>query len=114
MPCVAATLKEIRDQFRLQISDLRRLLATYCTVEMATPATMRIWTILDGREEETEEALARAEINLAETFPQVLFDFTTIHLRGRDPIQFIPDGAVAIQIRDDRVLAHFERALTAA
>ena len=88
-------------------------MAAYATVEL-TPAMVHIWTLLDERDDATEDELARAEHRVVRSFPQVAFDFTTIHLRGRDPIQFLPRAAYPIRVRDDAVLQFFQKALIPA
>ena len=109
---MGVTLKDVRDQFGNDLADLWHVIAAYCTAEMR-PARIHVWTLLDTRDDATEDALARAEHRLMTSFGDVDFDFTTIHLRGRDPVHFIPEGAYPITIRDARVLRFFENALRA-
>ncbi len=110
MQIVASRLGDVIDEFAQHIADVPRVVAAYCTVEM-DPPKIHIWTLLDAREEVTEETLAGAEQKLSQSFPQVAFDFTTIHLRDRGPAQFIPEGATPIVIRHPEVLKVFQQAL---
>ncbi len=112
MPVAVANLKDVMDEFRLHIAALEHITAAYCTVDVSPPK-VHVWTLLDARDDQTEDELARAEYKLSRSFSQVDFDFTTIHLRGRSPEQFIPEGAWPIHIRDRHVLQHFQRALAA-
>ena len=113
MPTVANTLKDIQDDFRYRLSDLTLVVAAYCTVQFSPPK-VRIWTLLETRDEPTERTLVIAERKLRDSFPMVPFDFNTLHLNGRNPIQFIPEGALPIACRHPLVAAHFARAASAA
>jgi hypothetical protein len=113
MPTVANTLKDIQDQFRYHLSGMQHVAAAYCTVQL-WPPKLRIWTLLDVRDEETDRALAIAERKLRDSFDKVMFDFSTTHLNGREPMQFIPEGAVLIVARHPAVAAYFSRAVSAA
>jgi len=110
MPTVAANLKDVLDEFKFRIINLDPLVAAYCTVEM-NPPKLHIWTLIAARHEPTEEQLARAERQVSQSFRQLEFDFTTVHLLGRDPIQFIPESAIPILLRDPAVLRHFQQAM---
>ena len=48
-----------------------------------------------------------------ETFRGIGFDFTTVHLQGRDPRQFIPEGAYPVKVTHPAVLQFFHDAITA-
>ena len=113
MPTVAANLKDVLDEFKAHVTGLDRIVAAYATVEL-TPPKVHIWTLLDERDDATEDELARAEHRVVRSFPQIAFDFTTIHLRGRDPLQFLPQAAYPIRIRNDAVLQFFQKALIPA
>jgi hypothetical protein len=94
---MALSLTDILDQFRYDVEKLPGLVAAYCTVTLEpTPPTVQLWTILSRRDTGVERQLAGAERRLLEVFPRVRFDFTTTHLLGRDPRQFIPEGAIEI------------------
>ncbi|MGH7323346.1 MAG: hypothetical protein ACREJ9_01725 [Candidatus Rokuibacteriota bacterium] len=97
MAAVATTLKDLQDQFKHDVASLEHLVAAYFTVEM-DPPKVHVWTLLDARDEFTADEIARAEHKLVAAFPGVGFDFTTVHLRGRDPMQFIPDAAVLVKM----------------
>lgn len=93
------TLDDVLSQFRYDTRDLPTLVAAYCTVQIDPERKIHVWTLLEHRNEAIERQLASAERHLLETFPQLRFDFTTIHLSGRDPAQFIPDGAIEVAVR---------------
>ena len=113
MATMATPLKDIQHQFRYELSGLPAVVASYCTVQFA-PLRVRVWTLLDARHEDTERALAIAERKLRDSFTMVTFDFNTTHLRDRDPVQFIPEGALNILARHSAVAEHFSRAVSAA
>ncbi|MBI2219429.1 MAG: hypothetical protein HYU51_19290 [Candidatus Rokubacteria bacterium] len=75
------------------------------------PAKVHVWTLLDARDEATEDRLAEAELKLMASFPEVKFDFTSVHLMGRDPLQFIPQSADVVIARRDDLRSHFHEAL---
>jgi hypothetical protein len=112
MRIVATRLGDVLDDFSYHLADLRHVVAAYCTVEM-DPPKIHIWTLLDARDDVTEEALADVEHKLTQSFRQVVFDFTSIHLRDRSPAEFIPEGATPIVIRHPEVLKAFQAALVA-
>jgi hypothetical protein len=113
MPTMAANLKDVLDEFKVHVTGLDRIVAAYATVEL-NPPKIHIWTLLDERDDATEDELARAEHKVLTSFPQIAFDFTTIHLRGRDPVQFLPEAAYPIRIRNEAVLKFFQKALMPA
>ena len=94
---MALSLADILDQFRYDVDKLPGLVAAYCTVTFEpAPPTVQMWTLLSRRDPDVDRRLASAERRLLESFPRVRFDFTTTHLTGRDPRQFIPEGAIEI------------------
>ncbi len=101
---MALTLGDILDQFRLDVEALPdlvpALVGAYCTYSITPVAKVQIWTLLNRRDLTIERRLAGAERRLRVSFPQVRFDFTTIHLNGRDPRQFVPEGAIKIKVAD--------------
>ena len=111
----------IQYRFRYDLEPLKPVVAAYFTVRL-DPPKIHVWTLLDVRHETTENALARAEYNLMTSLRRGIwvealadyvifdFDFTTIHLRDRDPRQFIPEGARPIKISHADVLQYFEEA----
>lgn len=107
---VATTLNDLRDQLAYELTPLRHVVGAYLTVKF-DPPKVHVWTLLDERDEHTEDVVARAEHRLMETFHGVNFDFTGIHLRGRDPEQFIPEGAYPVKIAHQRVMRFFQEAL---
>jgi len=53
-----------------------------------------IWTVITDFDEETEEKLAQAEVELVRDNPDLRFDFMVIPRRGRDLSQLLPHGKV--------------------
>ena len=109
---VATNLKDIEDQLRFDLGPLAHVVAGYLTIRM-DPPQLRLWTLLDTRDEPTEVALAAAECRLMEAFRGIGFDFTTVHLRGRDPRQFIPEGAYPVKVTHPVALRFFQDAIAA-
>lgn len=108
---VATNLKDVTDQFRYELDPLDEVLGAYLTIRL-DPVKLHVWTLLAQRQDSAETAIAEAESRLVSSFPTVAFDFTTVHLRGRDPAQFIPEGAIPIKVSDPEVFRAFRDALT--
>ena len=112
MRTVGTRLKDIEDHLRFELGPLAPVVAAYLTVGL-DPSQVHLWTLLDARDEATEAALAAAECRLMETFRGIGFDFTTMHLRGRDPRQFIPEGAYPVKATHPVALRFFQDAIAA-
>lgn len=113
MRSVAATYKDVADQLRIDLESLTYVCAAFLTITLK-PVKVHVWTLVPRPAMEVEErALTRAEFRLIQVFPDVHFDFTTIELEGRDPVQFIPQGAIPIIIRDAAIRKHFEESMFA-
>lgn len=110
MSTVGTTYKDVSDQLRFYLGPLKHVIAAYLTISM-NPVQVQVWTLLDARDEHTDDELARAEIKLMTSFP-VAFDFTTVHLQGRNPVEFIAEGALPVIVRDRSVRNHFVELLS--
>jgi len=112
-PTVGATYKDIYDQLHFHLAPLKDVAASFLTISI-NPPNVHVWTLLHGRDERTDAALAGAELKLMTSFSTVDFDFTTVHLqKKRDPLEFVPEGAVPVIARDPTVLSHFLGLLSA-
>ena len=100
---------DLGDQLSFDLSGLKPVVAAFLTVRLDTRLGVHVWALLDTRDEATEQRLAEAERRLLTFFPEIVFDFSTIHLRGRDPLQFIPAAARPVKVEDPRIAAHFIR-----
>lgn len=107
MPGVGATYKDVHDQIRYELHELPGVLAAYTTVDM-TPPKVHLWTLLSHRDPSVDERIGEGQFRLAVSFQQLKFDFTVIHVGDRDPIDFIPEEAEPVTIRDPRLLHHFQ------
>jgi hypothetical protein len=112
MRTVATTLKDIGDQLSFDIAGLKPVVAAYLTLQLE-PLRVHAWALLDRRDRDAEAALARSELRLTESFGAINFDFTTVHLQGRDPGQFIPAYAYPVKIADRDVEKHFAESFRA-
>jgi hypothetical protein len=97
---MGVSLHDILSQFEYDLVRFSDKITAFCTVDMDRPPKVHLWTLLDHRNEEIEHSITLAERRIRHTFPQVEFDFTTVHLLGRDPLQFIPEGAISVFKRD--------------
>jgi hypothetical protein len=109
---VGATVQDLRDQLRYDFSDLSHVVAAYFAIQLE-PLKVHVWTLLDAWDASTEQALAAGECRLMQSFPGIDFDSTTVHLRGREAVQFIPDGAIPIKLSRPDVYRFFQDALRA-
>lgn len=109
---MATTLKDVQDHLAFDLAGLPHVVGAFLTVCLE-PKQLQVWTLLDQRDPATEQALAMAEGRLATTFSSILFDFTSVHLQGRDPQQFVPEGAHPVKLDDPRVLRFFQDAIAA-
>lgn len=109
---MATRLKDVGDQFYVDIVDLKHVVAAYLTVQMEPPC-IHVWTLLDTRDRETQRRLAQSELRLAQSFSPIDFDFSTIHLQDREPRQFVPEGAYPVKIQHPAIRAHFTEAVAA-
>ena len=53
-----------------------------------------VWTVISDFDEETEEKVAEAEVELVKNNPDLRFDFMVIPKRGRNLDQLLPRGNV--------------------
>lgn len=106
MRIVATTLKDIGDQLAFDIAHLEPVVAAYLTLQL-DPLRIHAWALLEGRDRDAEAALARSELRLMRSFGTIKFDFTTIHLQGREPGQFIPADAYPVKVTNPDVEKHF-------
>jgi hypothetical protein len=95
---VGASLKDVVSQFSYDLAPVTALVGAFYTVQLESVPKIHMWTLLRERDETSEVRLAAAERRLLESFPMVRFDFTTAHLRGRDPDHFVPEGAFPIEV----------------
>ncbi len=58
-----------------------------------------VWTIIDEFNEDTEDGLAEAELDLVTRFPDFRFDFMLIPRLGRELSDLIPNGGRALYVR---------------
>lgn len=112
MRTVATTLRDIGDQLSYDIDQLKPVVAAYLTLQL-DPVRVQVWALLDTRNRDVEAALARSELRLIESFGAIEFDFTTVHLQGREPGQFIPADAYPVKIADRDVERHFTESFRA-
>jgi hypothetical protein len=109
---VGVTVQDLRDQLRYDFDDLSYVVAAYFAIQLE-PLKVHVWTLLDAWDASTAQALAAGECRLTQSFLGLDFDFTTVHLRGRGAVQFIPDGAIPIKLSHPDVYRFFQDALRA-
>jgi hypothetical protein len=113
MRTMATRLKDVGDRLHIDTARLAHVAAAYLTLSLE-PTQIHVWTLLDTRDAATESELTRSELRLAKSFDSIDFDFTRIHLQGRDPRQFIPEGAYLVKSMLRSVTEHFTEAVRLA
>ena len=88
----------LQDKLARELGELPAVRAAYLTSDDGRHRRIHFWTLLDHYDEPTERRLVRLESDVEHQFAQdVDFAFTTIHLKGRDPWDFIPQGALIVK-----------------
>lgn len=92
MHTVGASVVEIGNQFLYQVTQLPPVVAAFVEYD-SRRNQITLSTLLDKDDPDIEQELARIELALEQRFEDYPFDFSTVHLRGRNPEQFIPNDA---------------------
>jgi hypothetical protein len=89
----------LQDRLARELRELPAVRAAYLTLDDSRRRRVHFWTLLDQYDEPTERRLVRLESDVEHQFAdEVDFAFTTIHLKGRDPQDFIPPGALIVKL----------------
>ena len=88
----------LHDKLARELQELPAVRAAYFTSGGGRRHGMHFWTLLDQYDEPTERRLVRLESDVEHQFAEeVDFAFSTIHLKGRDPWDFIPQDALIVK-----------------
>ena len=92
------SLEALQGKLAREVGDLAAIRAAFLTSENRQRPRMHLWTLLDQYDEPTERRLVRLESDIEHQFAEEIdFAFTTIHLQGRDPWDFIPRDALIVK-----------------
>ena len=92
-PCRA-----LQDKLARELEELPAVRAAYLTSGQGRSTRVHLWTFLEKYDEPTERRLVRLESDVEHQFADDHdFAFTTIHLHGRDPRQFVPPDAIVLK-----------------
>jgi hypothetical protein len=97
MPAVGHTALNVAQEFQYRAAKLEPVVLAYMAYEPRTNC-ISITTVLDDFDNAAEEQLANIKLHLLDTFQDFAFDFSTIHLHGRDLKQFMPDGQAMVMV----------------
>ena len=88
----------LQDKLVRELGELPAIRAAYFTSDERRRHRMHFWTLLNEYDEPTERRLVQLESDVEHEFAEDFdFAFTTIHLRGRDPWDFIPQDALIVK-----------------
>lgn len=98
MPAVGATVIDVQRELQLRVEKLEPVVATFLDYDQRRNRVV-VTTLLDDYDDAAEEQLASIELHLHRSFKDYDFDFSTIHLCGRDPKTLIPETALVVFAR---------------
>lgn len=88
----------VQSKLASEVGELAAVRAAFLTSDDRRRCRMHFWTLLDEYDEPTERRLVRVESDVERQFADdVDFVFTTIHLQGRSPWDFIPRDALLVK-----------------
>lgn len=88
----------LQERLVRELGEMPAVRAAYLTSDDGRRRRMHFWTLLDQYDEPTERRLVRLESDVEHQFADDFdFAFTTIHLKGRIPWDFIPPGALIVK-----------------
>jgi len=90
---MGTTVADVRGWLYGRLDGLPAVVAAYLTVRSDDDHFMHFCTLLERRDSTAESAIVKLESEMEKSHPALRFDFTTIHLLGRDRAQFIPPEA---------------------
>lgn len=69
-----------------------------CMLYDARSNRIAVTTLLEDFDADVEARIAEIELWVCTTYEEFSFDFDTVHLRGRDPAQFVRPGAASLLV----------------
>jgi hypothetical protein len=96
MQAMAATLIDVAREFRGHLQGLPPILAAAFIESRPRTGVLSLVTLVEHDNAEAERQLAHLEMRLESAFQEFSMEFSTIHLRGRSPDEFIPKDALVI------------------
>ncbi len=93
---MGATAIDVAREFQVRLNKLEHVVAVAFVEYLPARSQLRLTTLLHTDDPEAERQLAQAELDIEDAFREFPLEFSTVHLRGRDPKEFIPDGAFVI------------------
>ena len=91
MPRMGGTVREIARELGRRLEPLSRVVAAYSTFQPKTN-TIHVTILVDDFDEETDRRITDIEAEIADTYEDYAFEFSVIHLCGRQPETFDPVG----------------------
>ena len=98
MLVVGATVTDVGREFQTRVERLEPVVAAFMWYD-ARANRVSITTLLDEIDHAAEEHLASVELHLNRSFQDFSFDFQTIHLKGRNPDDFVESEHAVMLVR---------------
>lgn len=99
MQTVAATVIDVAREFQAKLQKVAPILAAAFVEYIPQRSQVLLSTLIDAEDPKAESTLAQIELELEDSFKEFSMDFSTTHLRGRDPKDFIPADAFVVYRR---------------
>ena len=99
MPAVGYTPIDVAREFQHRVAKLEPVVAAFLQYDQRGNR-LTVTTLMENFDHAAEDQLASVEVFLNHTFEDYAFDFSTIHLQGRDPSQFMPAEGGSLMVFD--------------
>ena len=92
---MGATVADVAREYQGRLWKIEDVVAA-AFVEYTPRHQLRLCTLLDSDDPKVDAQIAQIHLDLEETFRERVFDFSTIHLRGRQAAAFIPKDVLVV------------------
>ncbi len=87
----------------LALRDFAERVSMYPTIEgvyvLSSDNVHDVWTVIEEFNDETEDKIAKAELQLVTQYPDFSFDFMLIRRNGRELTEILPEGSKPLFVR---------------
>ena len=102
MQAMGATTIDVAREFQGHLAKLPPIVVAAFIQNLPRAGVLSFVTLVDADDAGAERELASMEMDLEAAFQEHAMEFSTIHLRGRSPSEFIPKDAFVIYRRRER------------
>ena len=93
---MGSTVMDVAREFQMRLPKFGEMIAVAFVEYVPRHNQLRLTILIDRENPDEESNLVQLEMDVEEAFPEISMDFSTIHLRGRDPDEFIPEDAFVV------------------